>query len=888
LTAATPFGQAPREEPDLVRHLVSHEDEVTAADVAATAAGMVPYGQGRARGLDTTTLGRHGMQMDDMVALGLPVVPGVTVPLPESASLREPAVAGRAIELVELLAGRLVGADDRPMLLRLVASAPVPVAGLPPDVVCLGLTSGNLPRLAASVGRDRDLLEAWTTTLRYLGEHALGVPADALEEVLLDHADRRERVDRLLEVIGKLGSGPYPVGPAEQLALAATAILARWASPRAQRARRAQRLPDDLGLALHVQALRIGPWERSGHGTATSRDAETGAFRPTGGFFRGVRHSAGTPSGGEPLDAVPGGAALLDHALMTLERHGRGVATVEYEVRDGELSLLSSRIERRPAARVAVRLACDLVAGGVLTPAQALRRVTPEQVQELLHARLRLTGKERVLVRGLPASPGAASGQVVLSSARAVEFAAAGTPVVLVVDETTPADVPGLVAAAAVLTGKGGLASHAAVVARGAGRPAVCGAAELELDPVAGTVAAGDVVIREGDQVSLDGRSGMVYLGAVDVGGAEPPAELAALLGWADGARRLGVRANADTAADAERAFRLGAEGIGLCRTEHQFLGDRLGLIRRVLLAVDEEGERAALAELVAAQRADFAALLAVVGDRPVTVRLLDAPMHEFLPGPGEAEDAAQEARAAALREVNPMLGVRGVRLAALHGRLYPAQADALFSAYAELVRDGAGERARERGGPALEVMVPLVSLPEELELAARQIREAAAAVETRTGVRIDYRLGCMVETPRAALLAGRLAEHAEFLSFGTNDLTQLTYGFSRDDIERRVLAPYAEQGLCAVSPFAELDPDGVGALVEIAVGRARAVRPDVKLGLCGEHGGDPASVSLCDRLGLDYVSCSPQRVPVARLAAAHAASPGGTTEKDDHERTGG
>lgn len=825
---------------------------------------FVPYGQGRARGLGASSLGRHGIQMDDLMALGLPVVPGLTVPLPEAESLCEPAVARRAVELVESLTGRRVGGEDRPILLRLVASAPVPVAGLPPDVACLGLSLANLPHLTAAIGRDRDLFDAWATTLRSLGEHALGVPAEELEEVLLDHTDRRERAEALLAAIAEHGERSFPADPAEQLSLAATAMLARWATPRARRARRTQRLPDDLGLALHVQALRIGPWERSGHGTAGSRDPETGGFRPTGRFFRGVRHSAGTPHEGEPLEALPGGSgALLEHALMTLERHGRGMATVEYEIRDGEPALLSAQIERRPNAHVTVRLAHDLVSAGAMSPRAAVLSVDPGHVQELLHPQLRLTGDERMLVRGLPASPGAASGQVVLSSARAVELAAGGTPVVLVIAETTPADVPGIVAASAVLTTNGGLASHAAVVARGAGRPAVCGASALTVDSAAGTATVGDLVIEEGAVVSLDGRTGMVYLGAAGVRAARPPAELTALLGWADDARRLGVRANADNAPDAEKAFELGAEGIGLCRTEHQFLGPRLGLIREVILAGDEAGRQAALAELAKAQHEDFLELLAVVGDRPVTVRLLDAPMHEFLPAPGEAGSREQEERAAALREINPMLGVRGVRLAVLHERLYPTQADALFSAWAELARDGIR--------PQLEVMVPLVSLPEELALAARQVRAAADEIAARTGVTVPYRLGSMVETPRAALLAGRLAEHAEFLSFGTNDLTQLTYGFSRDDIERRVLVPYAELGLCTTSPFATLDPDGVGALVEIAAERARAVRPGIKLGLCGEQGGDPESVALCERLKLDYVSCSPQRVPVARLAAAHA-----------------
>ncbi|MDI5906957.1 putative PEP-binding protein, partial [Streptomyces sp. 12257] len=407
-------------------------------------------------------------------------------------------------------------------------------------------------------------------------------------------------------------------------------------------------------------------------------------------------------------------------------------------------------------------------------------------------------------------------------------------------------------------------ASHAAVVARGAGKPAVCGVEGLRVDKAAGTVRIGERVLREGDAVSLDGRTGAVYAGALSVSVAGPPPELSTLLEWADDSRRLGVRVNADTAAEVTTAVALGAEGVGLCRTEHQFLGDRLPLIRSVILAADPAARDEALLALEHAQHEDFTALLTAVGDRPVTVRLLDAPLHEFLPAPGEAGDAAAEQRAASLREANPMLGLRGVRLALLHERLYPAQAEALFSAWVEVAATGVR--------PRLEVMIPLVSLPEELRAAAAFVRDAAETVAARTGVRVPYRLGTMIETPRAALLAAELAEHAEFFSFGTNDLTQLTYGFSRDDVERQVLASYQERGFLTASPFARLDPHGVGALIALAVERARSVRPDIKLGVCGEHGGDPDSIAFCDDVGLDYVSCSAHRVPVARMAAAHSA----------------
>ncbi|PAZ10733.1 pyruvate, phosphate dikinase [Streptomyces sp. SA15] len=825
---------------------------------------LVPYGQGRIRGLDADELGTHGMAMDELVALGLPVVPGVTVPAGDAASLCEPGTARAAVELVEQLAGRRIGEAGRPLLLRLAASAPTEIAGLPPDLACLGVTPANAGDLCAVIGREEALYEVWAATVRMIAEYALDVPGSLLDDALLDTPEPRARVEALLSLVARHASRPFPDDPAEQLALAARAVLGRWDSPRARRSRRSQRLPADLGIALHVQALRIGPADHSGYGTAVSRHPETGRFAPQGSFFRGVRRSAPPPHTSEPLDRLAGAAALLEHSLLTLERHLHAPVSVDFEVRDDEISLLAASAQQRPPLRASVCLAVDLARDGAIDREEAVRRISPAQVQELLHPQLRLTGGEQLLVKGLPASPGAATGAIVLSSERALELAADGTQVVLVAHETTPADVPGMLAAVAVLTGSGGIASHAAVVARGAGKPAVCGAEGLRADRVAGTVRIGDRVLREGDAVSLDGRTGAVYAGTLSVSVAGPPPELSTLLEWADGMRRLGVRANADTAAEVSTAVALGAEGVGLCRTEHQFLGDRLPLIRRVILAADAAARDEALSALEQAQHEDFKALLTAVGHRPVTVRLLDAPLHEFLPAGGEARDAAEEQRAAALREANPMLGLRGVRLALLHERLYPAQAEALFTAWADVAATGVR--------PQLEVMIPLVSLPEELAAAAAYVRGAAEAVAARTGVEVPYRLGTMIETPRAALLAGELAEHAEFFSFGTNDLTQLTYGFSRDDVERQVLASYQERGFLKASPFARLDPHGVGALIALAVERARSVRPDIKLGVCGEHGGDPESIAFCDELGLDYVSCSAHRVPVARMAAAHSA----------------
>ncbi|MEV5952459.1 putative PEP-binding protein [Streptomyces sp. NPDC051987] len=825
---------------------------------------LVPYGQGRIRGLDADELGAHGAAMDGLVALGLPVVPGLTVPASSAASLCETATAEAAVDLVEQLSGRRIGDPARPLLLRLSASAPTEIAGLPPDLACLGAAPGTADDLCAVIGRADALHEVWAATVRVIAEHALDVPGALLDDALLDTPEPRARVEVLLSLAAEEGSRPFPDDPAQQLALAARALLARWDSPRARRSRRVQRLPADLALSLHVQALRIGPADHSGYGTAVSRDPETGRLSPQGSFFRGVRRSAPPPHSGEPLDRLASGTALLEHSLLTLERYLRAPVSVDFEVRDDEISLLAASAQLRPPLRASVCLATDLGRDGALGHEEAVRRITPAQVQELLHPQLRLTGGEELLVRGLPASPGAATGTVALSSERALELASEGTRAVLVAAETTPADVPGMLASVAVLTGSGGIASHAAVVARGAGKPAVCGAEGLRVDRAAGTVRFGERVVREGDPISLDGRTGAVYAGTLSVSVAGPPPELSTLLTWADDTRRLGVRVNADTAAEVETALALGAEGVGLCRTEHQFLGERLPLIRRVLLAADPAGRDDALVALERAQHEDFTALLAAVGNRPVTVRLLDAPLHEFLPAPGEALDTAEEQRAAALREANPMLGLRGVRLALLHERLYPAQAEALFTAWADVAAGGVR--------PELEVMIPLVSLPEELAAAAAYVRGAADAVAARTGVTVPYRLGTMIETPRAALLAGELAEHAEFFSFGTNDLTQLTYGFSRDDVERQVLASYQERGFLTASPFARLDPHGVGALVALAAERARSVRPGIKLGVCGEHGGDPESIAFCDGLGLDYVSCSAHRVPVARMAAAHSA----------------
>jgi pyruvate,orthophosphate dikinase len=808
---------------------------------------FVPYGQGRGRGLDVTELGVHGVELDRLVALGLPVVPGLTVPVSNATLLARPEVAQAAIDLLAQVAGRRFGDPEHPVLIRLLASTPVG-GGVPADLPGLGITAESASALDELVGTAQAVYDVFAAAIRYVGEHGAGIPGDDFADAEYDAPSHAERAGKFLALSTAAGC-PYPDDPAGQLAQAAQATLRRWASPRARRQRRGQGLPDDLRLALHIQAIRVGPPERCGHGVAESRDPATGAFAPTGTFRRSIRRGTADTRPGEPLDNLPGGRDLLASALRTLELHLRAAAQVEFEIRDAELALLAARKVERPAPRTAIRLAVDLAEAGIIDDVTAVGSITALDIETLLHPQLQLTGDEAEFARGLPAAAGAAVGRIALSTEQAVDWSEKSDPVILVAEETSPGDLPGMLAAKAIVTVRGGLAAHAAVVARGLGRPAVCGASALRIDRAVGTVTSAGQSLAEGDLISVDGSSGTIYAGAVHVVPPRPGGDLEALLRRADQVRRLGVRTNADNGRDAALAIQYGAEGVGLCRTEHQFLGERLPLVRRYLLATEPAEEAAALVELAAAQKEDFLDLLAVTGNRPVTVRLLDAPLHEFL---GESA-----------HEVNPMLGLRGVRLALLRTELYPAQARALFSAWVDVAATGVE--------PQREVMVPLVALAGELASAVQSIHRAAAEVQASTGVTVPYTVGTMVETPRAALIAGQLAQIAQFMSFGTNDLTQLTYGFSRDDVEAQLLTAYVERQLLPVSPFASLDPDGVGELLKTAVAAARRVNPAIKLGICGEHGGDPASIELCERLGLDYVSCSPSRVPGARLAAAHA-----------------
>ncbi|MHB1598450.1 MAG: pyruvate, phosphate dikinase, partial [Acidimicrobiales bacterium] len=693
-------------------------------------------------------------------------------------------------------------------------------------------------------------------------------------------------VESYKEMVEELSGEPFPEDPRTQLRGALEAVFASWNAPRALAYRAREHIADDLGTAVNVQAMVFGNRDdRSGTGVGFTRDPATGEDRPYGDFLvnaqgedvvAGIRN---TETLGAVAERFPGIYAELRAIFSRLELHYRDMCDTEFTIEQGKLWMLQTRVGKR-TGRAALRMAVEMVDDDAirLTRAEAILRVTESHVDGVLHPQF-ATSEVSVLTRGLGASPGAAVGRACFTADAAVEAARAGEPVVLIRAETSPEDVHGMLAAEGILTARGGLVSHAAVVARGWGKPAVVGAQSLKIGPCSCTV--GDVVVNAGDVISIDGTSGIVALGAVELSAARPSEELETLLSWADEVRRgrLGVRANADTGADAKNARALGAHGIGLCRTEHMFLGhDRLPIVRRMILASTAEEEADALEELRVAQRADFLEILEAMDGLPVTVRLLDPPLHEFLPdrelletkrvttGLSPEEERLYEA-AKDWRELNPMLGTRGVRLGVMKPGLYSMQVRALMEAALERFHGG--------GRPRIEVMIPLTVSREELLLARSWVDNAIAEVNAEFGLTasegLKVAIGTMIETPRAALLAAEIAEAADFFSFGTNDLTQMTFGFSRDDVEVRMMEMYLQKGLIPANPFETVDAKAVGELITTAVERGRRANPSLKLGVCGEHGGDPASIEIFARAGLDYVSCSPYRVPIARLAAAQA-----------------
>ncbi|MGW7529303.1 pyruvate, phosphate dikinase [Streptomyces sp. NPDC054783] len=858
-------------------------------------------------------LGGKGAGLAEMTRLGLPVPPGFTVTTHACkawlATGQEPPELGieeaRALAGLERTMGRTLGAADDPLLVSVRSGARFSMPGMMETILDIGLNDRSVTGLAKASGQERFAWDSYRRLIQMFGHTVMGVDGGLFQQAIAAHTAHDQdlgtgELTRLAEefkdIIRKETGEDFPQDPAEQLSRAIRAVFDSWNTERARVYRHREHIRDDLGTAVNVQAMvfgNLGP--DSGTGVAFTRDPATGERGMYGDYLpdaqgedvvAGVRDAL-------PLSELktldPRSYVELGDHLRTLESHYRDLCDVEFTVERGKLWILQTRVGKR-TAEAAFRIAHDLREEGTITADEALVRVDGTELTRLMFPRFDVQATDRPLAHGVPASPGAAVGAVVFDSAEAVRRAAAGERVVLVRRETTPDDLPGMIAAQAVLTSRGGKTSHAAVVARGMGKVCVCGVEALAVD-VAGrrfTTESG-FVVREGDTVSVDGTAGTVHLGglpltASDVGRtlesgtATGPLTEAVLgaLAHADSIRRLEVRANADTPEDAARARNLGAQGVGLCRTEHMFLGERRALVEAMILARDDTAREQALAALLPLQREDFTGILAAMDGLPVTIRLIDPPLHEFLPDrtdltakivraehpdPHDRELLAAVER---MHEQNPMLGLRGVRLGLAVPGLMAMQVRAIAQAVVHRLRDG--------GTPRAEIMIPLVGTVEELRLARAETERVLAEVTAKTGIELDCPIGTMIELPRAALTADRIATAADFFSFGTNDLTQTTWGLSRDDAEASFFPLYLEKGVFAVSPFESIDQEGVGRLVEIAVEAGRSVNPRLETGVCGEHGGDPQSIHFFHRAALDYVSCSPFRIPAARLEAGRAA----------------
>ncbi|MFF7452454.1 MULTISPECIES: pyruvate, phosphate dikinase [unclassified Streptomyces] len=869
-------------------------------------------------------LGGKGANLAEMTRLGLPVPPGFIVTTeacraflgtgdePEGMS-RE---ISRHLSALEAAAGRLLGQPDDPLLLSVRSGARFSMPGMMETVLDIGLNDDSVLGLAKTSGSERFAWDSYRRLVQMFGSTVMGVDSSLFEQAItvlkevrgvaddvhLDATDLAQLVETYKGLIEYETGEHFPQSPAEQLRRAVLAVFQSWNGERARLYRRREHIPDDLGTAVTVQRMVFGNLGAdSGSGVAFTRDPATGRPGLYGDYLvdaqgedvvAGIRNTVPLTDL-ERLD--PASYLELRAHMATLEHHYRDLCDIEFTIERGCLWMLQTRVGKR-TAEAAFAIAAELADEGLISLDEALARVSGDGLARLMFPRFDTSAVGEPLAHGIAASPGAAVGAVVFDSPEAVRRAAAGEKVVLVRQETTPDDLPGMVAAEAVLTSRGGKTSHAAVVARGMGKVCVCGAEQITVDPQGRRFAVGGTSVREGEVLSVDGSAGTVYLGAAPLvdsavmryletgehGERSAPLidAVARALRRADDVRRLEVRANADTPEDAARARRFGAQGVGLCRTEHMFLGERRKLVEEMILARDDIERARALDALLPLQRQDFIGILEAMDGLPVTIRLLDPPLHEFLPDRTElaVRVATADARGELpephdvelldavnrMHEENPMLGLRGVRL----GLVVPGLVAMQVRAVAEAVVD----RVRAGGDPQAEIMVPLVDTVEELRLAREEVDAVLAEVGKSTGVPVRCAVGTMIELPRAALTAGRIAEEAEFFSFGTNDLTQTVWGFSRDDVEAAFFSAYLDKGIFATSPFETIDRDGVGRLVEIAVAEGRATRPDLKIGVCGEHGGDPESVHFFHTAGLDYVSCSPFRVPVARLEAGRAA----------------
>lgn len=875
---------------------------------------------------DKDLLGGKGANLAEMTRLGIPVPPGFTI---TTDACRHVLAAGQVppglwdeveahVAALEARMGRRLGDPADPLLVSVRSGARFSMPGMMETVLDIGLGREAVAGLARRTGDSRFAWDSYRRLLQMFGKTVLHLPGELFEEALdeakrirgvsadvdLDADDLRDLATTFEEIVAQGSGAPFPQDPQEQLRAAVLAVFGSWNSDRAALYRRREKIPGDLGTAVNVQAMVFGNLGAgSGSGVAFTRDPATGARGAYGDYLpdaqgedvvAGVRNTL-TLADLERLD--PASHAELLRIMARLEAHYRDMCDIEFTVEQGRLWMLQTRVGKR-TAEAAFRIAADLVDEGVITDEEALRRVTGAQLAQLMFPHFVHGGGHEPVAVGMSASPGAAVGRAVFDSSRAVALAEQGEAVVLVRRETTPDDLHGMVAARGILTSRGGKTSHAAVVARGMGRTCVCGAESLDVDLAGRCLTTADgTVVREGDVLSIDGSTGEVFLGEVPVrpspvvryfeGEVDPAAPDAdpvvvavhRLMAVADRVRRLRVRANADNADDASRARRFGAEGIGLARTEHMFLGERRALVERLVLADTDADRQQVFDELLPLQRADFAELFAAMDGLPVIVRLLDPPLHEFLPdltelsvrvalederGEHSERDSALLRAVLRLHEQNPMLGLRGVRLGLAVPGLFAMQARAVLEAAATVV---------ERGGRALpEIMVPLVGAVQELTAIREEIDAAAHEARVAHSVHLEHRVGTMIELPRAAVTAGDIAEAADFFSFGTNDLTQTVWGFSRDDVESSFFSRYLDRGIFGVSPFETIDRAGVGRLVQMAAWEGRERRADLALGVCGEHGGDPDSIHFFHEAGLDYVSCSPFRVPIARLEAGRAA----------------
>jgi pyruvate,orthophosphate dikinase len=835
-------------------------------------------------------LGGKGVGLAEMTQLGVPVPAGFTI---TTDACRAYMSNGKALpdgldgevdehlRALEEKTGKRFGDANDPLLVSVRSGAAVSMPGMMDTILNLGLNDNAVQGLARTTGNERFANDSYRRLIQMYGQVVEGIDAHrfeqaftelkksrgAAQDVDLSAEDLAELIDTYKRTYREETGRDFPQDPREQLTRAVRAVFDSWDAPRAQVYRRTYDIPESLGTAVNVVQMVFGnKGDESGTGVAFTRDPSTGEQGLYGEFLANAQGEdvvAGirTP---EPLAAMekklPRAFEQLLETMRRLEEHYRDMQDIEFTVEDNELYLLQTRSAKRTAA-AGVKAAVDMVGEGLISREDAVARIDPAQLDQLLHPMIDPTAEWEVAAKGLNASPGAASGKIVLDADSAEQRGKAGESVILVRWETTPDDIHGLIQAAGVLTAHGGMTSHAAVVARGMGKPCVAGCDALSIDLAGRTITLGGQTLAEGDVLTIDGGTGAVIVGEVRLVPPQVNDDLETILGWGDEYRRLNVRANADTPEDAAKARDFGAQGIGLCRTEHMFMAeDRLPVVRAMIMAENEEGRRKALDELLPMQQADFEAIFEAMAGLPVTIRLLDPPLHEFLPPLEEAKDERVRRRVKQLQESNPMLGTRGCRLGLQWPEIYEMQVRAIIRA-ARAVEDRTGE------APLVEIMHPLVAFQEEL----RRLRELTVRV-AEEAPDVEYLCGTMIELPRACIRADEIAQQADFFSFGTNDLTQTALGFSRDDAEGKFLTQYLEDGVLRKNPFETIDVGGVGDLMRIAVERGRSVKPGLKLGICGEHGGEPRSVAFCHELGLDYVSCSPYRVPLARLAAAQAA----------------